>query len=348
MAYNNFAGPRQTSQVWFPVNNSLLPPIASSDSQESFASQVPLPYHLPAAQSQEEIYGQPYGQNMYGGPSPREGFPYQPAATFNPSPMSPYLQGEYNNQGLQELSGPPPQQMGYGGNFDPYNQEQPTQDGYGGQYRSGYPRPQPVYAGNPYPPPSNYQSPPTSWSTGYHPQSNDGQNSQVPYGRPDEQAAESNYYQGQGSNAAYGSSGGSSTNQQGNGQSDNQGVRVHRRPFSGSWRNIRSEDSQNNHEQGGSSNSGDQFGVFVARLVKTDLANSVKLIASPTLLAQLRVKLNKLHLAQLQVQSAVVVSNSHVAHQFRPTALDKRYSPLLSRMVPQLERLALTAQSSKL
>ncbi|KFY23224.1 hypothetical protein V493_05986 [Pseudogymnoascus sp. VKM F-4281 (FW-2241)] len=77
MNHDSFRNPAEGhGQPWLLSNPMRLPAVASVDSQESFASQVPLPYHLPADHPGQEYTSRP----LTGQPWTYEG-PKQPAQT---------------------------------------------------------------------------------------------------------------------------------------------------------------------------------------------------------------------------------------------------------------------------
>ncbi|KFY74950.1 hypothetical protein V499_05049 [Pseudogymnoascus sp. VKM F-103] len=145
MNQDSFRNPAEGhGQPWLLSNQMRLPTVASVDSQESFASQVPLPYHLPAD----------YPEHGY--PSrPLTGQPWTYQDPKQPSGASKDVHGHRSDQFYGNQYGTPQNQGAPAVQLPSYNGRGRFDPAYAPGYNSGYPHD----FGN-----SGYQHPPGGYS----------------------------------------------------------------------------------------------------------------------------------------------------------------------------------------
>lgn len=150
---DNFNGPYM-GQPWLLPNPSRLSTIESANSQDSFASQVPLPYHLPVNHPGTGYAPSSSGTTTMNQVWGHQGYPDQQHLAFNNSPINPvesYPVPQYGIQPAQNAPVMPP--TSYGG-YDRFNQ-QPVAGAYTSnfnyQYRPDYPQTQSSFGSAQYP-----------------------------------------------------------------------------------------------------------------------------------------------------------------------------------------------------
>lgn len=140
MNQDSFRNPAEGhGQPWALSNPMRLPTIESVDSQESFASQIPLPYHLPAGHPEHGYTSRPLTGQPWTYQDPKQ-----------PSGASKDVKGHRSDQFYGNQYGMPQHQGAPAVQPPPYNGRERHDPTYAPAYNSGYPQ-----DGN-----SGYQHPP--------------------------------------------------------------------------------------------------------------------------------------------------------------------------------------------
>jgi len=131
MSSAHFHNPHM-GQPWLLPNRARLETVGSANSQDSFISQVPLPYHLPANPPHPRHLSQPLTSTMGQGWA-HQGYPDQPSMAFGNSPINPVEPLAVSQYSVEPAQDVPAMSTSFGGYYD---QHQPAPGAYGSQYDS--------------------------------------------------------------------------------------------------------------------------------------------------------------------------------------------------------------------